>query len=46
MRYLPVHIDMNDQTLLVVGGEGAAEAKLRTLIKTEAHIRLVASEVS
>ena len=46
MRYLPVHIDMKDQTLLVVGGEGAAEAKLRTLIKTEAHIRLVASEVS
>ena len=46
MRYLPVHIDMKDQTLLVVGGEGAAEAKLRTLVKTEAHIRCVAPEVS
>jgi len=46
MRYLPVHIDMKDQTLLVVGGEGAAEAKLRTLIKTDAHIRLVAPTIS
>ena len=46
MRYLPVHIDMKDQTLLVVGGQGAAEAKLRTLLKTDAHIRLVAPRLS
>lgn len=41
MRYLPIHVDTMDKTILVVGGEGASEAKLRTLIKAEAHIHLV-----
>lgn len=46
MRYLPIHIDMQGQTLLVIGGGAAAEAKLRTLIKTDAHIRVVAPLLS
>ncbi len=46
MRYLPIHIDMKDQLLLVIGGGAAAEAKLRTLVKTEAHIRLVSEQIS
>jgi uroporphyrin-III C-methyltransferase/precorrin-2 dehydrogenase/sirohydrochlorin ferrochelatase len=46
MRYLPIHIDMKGQTLLVIGGGAAAEAKLRTLIKTQAHIRVIAPEAS
>jgi len=46
MRYLPIHIDMKGQTLLVIGGGAAAEAKLRTLVKTDAHIRVIAHDVS
>ena len=45
MRYLPIHVDTKDTTILVVGGEGAAEAKLRTLIKAEAEIHLVAPHI-
>lgn len=45
MRYLPIHVDTEGQRILIVGGEGAAEAKLRTLIKTEADLILVAPEV-
>ncbi|MEP6341944.1 MAG: siroheme synthase CysG [Maricaulaceae bacterium] len=46
MRYLPIHIDLKGQTLLVIGGQGAAEAKLRTLLKTDGNIRLVAPHTS
>lgn len=46
MRYLPVHIDTNNARILVVGGEGAAEAKLRTLIKTEAQLVLIAPTIN
>lgn len=46
MRYLPIHVDTKDARILIVGGEGAAEAKLRTLIKTDAHLNVVAPEVS
>ena len=45
MRYLPIHVDTAHQRILIVGGEAAAEAKLRTLIKTEAELFLVAPEV-
>lgn len=38
MRYLPIHIDLRDKTVIIVGGGPAAEAKLRTLIKTEAKL--------
>lgn len=46
MRYLPVHIDLLGQTIIVIGGEGAAEAKLRTLIKTPAKIIVLAETIS
>ena len=45
MRYLPIHVDTAHQRILIVGGEAAAEAKLRTLIKTDAELFLVAPEV-
>lgn len=45
MRYLPIHVDTANQRILIVGGEAAAEAKLRTLIKTDAELFLVAPEV-
>lgn len=46
MRYLPIHVDTKDARILIVGGEDAAEAKLRTLIKTEARLHLVAPAIS
>ena len=46
MRYLPIHVDTKDTRILIIGGEGAAEAKLRTLIKTEAHLIVIAPEIS
>jgi len=46
MRYLPIHVDTKDARILVIGGEGAAEAKLRTLIKTDATIEVIAPEIS
>jgi len=46
MQYLPIHFDTRGKVILVIGGESAAEAKLRTLLKTEATIRLVAVEIS
>jgi len=46
MRYLPIHVDTKDARILIIGGENAAEAKLRTLIKTDANLIIVASEIS
>ena len=46
MRYLPVFIDTSVVSVLVIGGGAAAEAKLRTLIKTEAELVLIAPHVS
>lgn len=46
MRYLPLHIDTKNQTILIVGGGSAAEAKLRTLLKTEAHLIVYAEHIS
>ena len=42
MRYLPIHIDLRGRDVVVFGGGGAAEAKLRTLLKTEAMLTVVA----
>jgi uroporphyrin-III C-methyltransferase/precorrin-2 dehydrogenase/sirohydrochlorin ferrochelatase len=41
MRYLPIHIDLRDKTVIVVGGGAAAEAKLRTLVKTDARLLVI-----
>ena len=46
MRYLPIHFDLRNKTILVVGGGRAAEAKLRTLVKTVAHILVCAPEIT
>lgn len=46
MRYLPIHIDTKDVTLRVIGGGEAAEAKLRTLLKTEARLEVVSESIS
>lgn len=46
MRYLPIHVDLKDARVLIVGGGEAAEAKLRTLIKTDGQLILVSPEVS
>jgi uroporphyrin-III C-methyltransferase/precorrin-2 dehydrogenase/sirohydrochlorin ferrochelatase len=46
MRYLPIHIDTKDVTLRVIGGGEAAEAKLRTLLKTEARLEVISDSIS
>lgn len=46
MRYLPIHIDLKHAKVLIIGGGGAAEAKLRTLLKTEADLHVVSPNVS
>ena len=46
MRYLPIHIDTQNARIVIVGGEGAAEAKLRTLLKTEASLVVITPEPS
>lgn len=46
MQYLPINIDTREAKILVIGGGEAAEAKLRTLIKTEAHILIIATEIN
>lgn len=44
MRHFPVFIDTKDQTVLVAGAGETAIAKLRLLLKTQAHLRVVAPE--
>lgn len=46
MRYLPIHIDLRDKIVIIVGAGPAAEAKLRTLIKTEARLIVVSDAPS
>ncbi|RKQ71393.1 uroporphyrinogen-III C-methyltransferase [Litorimonas taeanensis] len=46
MRYLPIHVDTKDTVIRVIGGGKAAEAKLRTLVKTEARLEVISSLIS
>ena len=46
MQYLPIHFDTRGASILIVGGGPAAEAKLRTLLKTEAKLIVIAAEIS
>jgi len=46
MQYLPIHFDTRGKTILIVGGGPAAEAKLRTLLKTEAVLQVVSEDIS
>lgn len=41
MRYLPLQFDLRGKRVVVFGGGRAAEAKLRTLVRTEALIDVV-----
>ncbi len=45
MRYLPIHVDTQGGRIVIIGGEGAAEAKLRTLIKTDAQLDVIAPTI-
>jgi len=42
MRYLPIFFDTQGKTIIVAGGDAAAEAKLRTLVRVKADIRVFA----
>lgn len=44
MRYLPIHIDLRGKRVFVFGGGPAAQAKLRTLVKTEAELIVVSGK--
>lgn len=44
MRYFPAFVDVSNADVLVVGGGEKAIQKLRLLTKTEARIRVIASE--
>ena len=46
MQYLPIHFDTRGASILIVGGGPAAEAKLRTLLNTEADLTVIAQEIS
>lgn len=46
MRYLPIHVDLKGANVLIIGGGKAAEAKLRTLVTTEANLFVVAHAIS
>jgi uroporphyrin-III C-methyltransferase/precorrin-2 dehydrogenase/sirohydrochlorin ferrochelatase len=46
MQYLPLHFDTRGKAILIIGGGPAAEAKLRTLLKTEAELRVVSDQIS
>lgn len=45
MRHYPVFLDLRDRPVLVAGGGEVAVAKLRLLLKTEAQIRVFATDV-
>ena len=46
MRYLPLHFDLMNQQVLVVGGGPVARRKVDTLLEAGARIHLIASEVT
>jgi len=46
MRYFPLFIDMQNTSVLVVGGTEHATAKLRSLLKSDANIVVIAERFS
>jgi uroporphyrin-III C-methyltransferase / precorrin-2 dehydrogenase / sirohydrochlorin ferrochelatase len=42
MRYFPIFLDLNDRTVIVVGGGEEALRKIRLLLKTNAELRVIA----
>ncbi len=45
MRYFPIFVDLKDARVVVVGGGEEALRKIRLLLKTPAHIEVIASEL-
>lgn len=46
MRHLPVFVDLRGQTVVVAGAGKIATAKLRSLVKTEARLKVFGTEPS
>ena len=46
MRYLPLHFDLQGRDVLVVGGGEIARRKIELLLRSGAHITVVAPEIS
>lgn len=46
MRYLPIYMDVKDAVIAIIGEGRAAEAKLRTLVKTDANLHVYAANPS
>ena len=46
MRYYPVHLDIKDRNVLVVGGGGVGTRKVKTLLDCGARVTVVSREVS
>lgn len=44
MRYYPIFMDLNDKNVVVIGSGEQAAQKIRLLLKTTAHIRLISKE--
>ena len=46
MKYYPVHLDINNRQVLVVGGGGVGTRKVRTLLSCGARVTVVSLEAS
>ena len=46
MKYYPVHLDINNRNVLVVGGGGVGSRKVRTLLACGARVTVVSLEAS
>ena len=46
MKYYPVHLDINNRNVLVVGGGGVGTRKVRTLLDCGARVTVVSPETS
>ncbi len=46
MQFLPIHLDTTNKEIWVVGGGPAAEAKLRTLVKSQAQLTVFADNAT
>jgi precorrin-2 dehydrogenase/sirohydrochlorin ferrochelatase len=42
MKYFPVHLDIRNKTVVIVGGGKVAERKCRSLLDAGAHVRVIA----
>ena len=45
MRYLPLHVDLRDRTVLVIGGGEVARRKVDLLLRAGARVHLIALQI-